>query len=380
MSITGFENEGDYIKFINNPSHPCATTIEYINDFVKLFRTHGKTDVYFTFNFKEGNIVPSWSPATLNTTIVGKHLMDIDVYLKHYLNDVILLMTGYIFTYSSNPEEFQSKINETNNYIFNVNINPKNISVHSTSNKFKVNDVTLYLNYDRIDKRNGNYIEMTYPEKMFKSFFENEYIPNVMRIEKLHPFNLLRKITTAQHIALKLVDTKYYMPEIPPITFPIHKSIIKNFNIYMGKNERRTFVSYTTDKFINMYDFPEFKFIEEKSNGRQFHNYCYYKDRITQEGGINLPVSERIHTNYGWTPDDGQKDPYYLILKKDSKACIELKKEWNIRLQSAFDHDSSIDDIQLYDMFKTGQDNSKFFKEFDENLRKHCTKTGIVLD
>ena len=112
--------------------------------------------------------------------------------------------------------------------------------VNKIGNTIELIDIVLKLNYWRRNHKSGTLLPFTNYEIEFLNQYMIEDIPNLCRMDVAHPYNHLKRVFVAQHIAKFIVQntpittSSTIRKEIPDLSVPIRMTKRDTQNIVFG--------------------------------------------------------------------------------------------------------------------------------------------------
>lgn len=381
MDIVGVDTVHDGMVFCTDPDSKVATCLTYINEFVHVFRKTKTSDAKFTYVVKDGHIVGEWTPAPLNYTTVGHVMCSVDNYLKTVLVELNAISAGMTVMDALSDKKKEDKMT-----LLGVFIQPKKVYCSQLKSGYCVDDVTFELKYWRKNASTGANVPFSKHELEFLQYYDNEYIPNMMRGFPDHPFNHLKKVVTAQYIAKHLVENTSYTVEesmidkMPKsVTTPIHISPSSITTCVYGMYDKNMIVC-AQHKYSK-----QWHLITKLSNGEtkwevKTHIGTPTGDTVTvttetsMEGGVVLPGSGPLERR-GWVSDTRKNDRpgmgfRFIVFKDDNKKCAELKTIFNATMYNStrFDTDAETAGQLVIESFR----NTHILKTIPSKIEKFC--------
>ena len=377
MDIIGASYGADGICFAKKDSK-ISTNSLYINEFINLFRNNGICDIGFSYNVIGDKIVQVWSPADLQYTMAGKVMKKVDDYLKIILNELSPIYNGekYI-NLIKNKTELPANMSIGGEQILTgISIEPSQIIVNKTTNTIEIIDINLKLNYWRKNYVTGVAIPFTQFETAFLNNYVQEDIPNLCRIDPSHPFNHLKKVFVAQHIAKFLVaNTKISVAglmrtENPDLGIPIHLINRETEEIVFGYNNLviKKIGSKICHEF--KYDGTGVKY-NKLETPMPTSNLMSKITALHSEGGVKSESSDSKYIQRGLVENKSGPRFSYVVFNDDSKKCKELKIMYNsamLNMDSFFSDAINITQLAI-DSYK----NYDVIKNYPERIVKYCT-------
>jgi len=375
MNIIGVSYDSTGICFAEKTSRISTNTL-YINEFIDLFRTVGVCDIGFSYDFVCGKIIQIYKPHNLQFTMAGKVMKKVDDYLKTILTELSPIYFGEkLIDLIKNKTELPKDMKLGDEHILTgISIEPTQIIVNKTANTIEIIDIVLGLKYWRKDYITGSVLPFTKHEIDFLNNYVSEYISNMCRIDHDHPYNHLKQIFVAQHIAKFIVQNTrmtisgLMKKETPDLDIPLHLSVRETEEVVFGYN-------HIAIKRISSRIVHEFKFngtvMYTKHEGVTPTSSIMTKiTGLESEGGIHSESSDAKYIQRGLIEHDSGPRYTYVVFDDDSKKCKELKIIYNgvmLKADSFFTDAPTAGQLAI-DSYK----NYFVLKNYPEQILKYC--------
>jgi hypothetical protein len=197
-----------------NPS----TSIEIFNEMMDFIQKNPRIDS-IVFTYKK-DLSPEWRPASLEHTIIGKHLKMVDDSLKKILTDLVSIYIADSFLNQINGKIGKvDLIPPDTTYYTGVYLEPE-VEKTTTNDSIYICKTNVKIQKHRT-KLDGSSCSFSISELGFINILEKSYYPYQYTKLKNHPFNVYRSIITAFHICKFLVSKDCvktpYVPSIVSI-------------------------------------------------------------------------------------------------------------------------------------------------------------------
>jgi hypothetical protein len=336
MNVIGVSYNPEGICFAKS-DNKIATNTLYINEFIDIFRKNGICDIGFSYKVVGDKVIPVYTPEILQYTMAGKVMKKVDDYLKIILNELSAIYLGEEYLkLIKDKTVLPNKIStsETDTIVTGISMEPSQVIVNKTGNTIELVDIVLKLNYWRQNHKSGASLPFTNYEIQFLNQYMNEDIPNLCRIEAGHPYNHLKRVLVAQHIAKFIVQntpittSATIRKEVPDLSVPIRMTRRDTQNIVFGLNQLAI-------KSIDSNVWHEFQYSGSNIKYKKLElvnptSSCVTKiNSLSSEGGIKSESNESKYVQRGFTGHTPSAKFSYVVYKDDSKKCAELKMFYN---------------------------------------------------
>ena len=377
MNIIGVSYNPEGICFAKS-DNKIATNTVYINEFIDIFRKNGICDIGFSYKVVGDKVVPVYTPEILQYTMAGKVMKKVDDYLKIILNEISAIYIGEEYLKLIKDKTVLSNnisTTETDTIVTGISMEPTQVIVNKIGNTIELIDIVLKLNYWRRNHKSGTLLPFTNYEIEFLNQYMIEDIPNLCRMDVAHPYNHLKRVFVAQHIAKFIVQntpittSSTIRKEIPDLSVPIRMTKRDTQNIVFGFN-------HLAIKSIDSNVWHEFKYEGINIKYKKLESVNPTSSIVTKinslssEGGIKSESNESKYIQRGFTGHIPGAKFSYVVYKDDSKKCAELKMFYNgimTRVES-FTSDAKNEGELIADSYI----NYKVINSYPDLIVKYC--------
>lgn len=381
MDIIGVAHDSSTgIAFIKKDS-VISTNLLYIVEFFNIFKNDGVCDIGFSYNLGSGRtIIPTWTPNKLGCTNAGIVMQKVDDYLKKILIEMAPIYCGELIMDQVKNKTILDPIKiNTENTVTGIYIQPKNIKVKKSNDKFEVEDIEFELKYWRTNSQTGTNMSFSQYEIQYINQYQNEFIPNLCRCDPNHPYNHLKKIIVAQHIAkylvqnTKLVLEKITIVEKPLISIPVSMTLRHTENVVIGYNHVLT-------NSVQSNNWHEFKYENGRTSYKLLENVNPTSEHTTtitslsSSGGIKSESTDAKLIARGFTIGKDKSISHYFVgFTDDSEKCKMLKTRFNQAVANAesFTSDASTIGQLIIDTYRIRRDILEIPKQIEIYCNAH---------